>query len=53
MKKVFNSQFGLVLISALLLFAFSTLTSQAQITRHIIGVFSNGLQEQPSGSTLL
>ncbi|MDX6528771.1 MAG: hypothetical protein QOH41_1061 [Blastocatellia bacterium] len=36
MKKVFDSQFGFVLVSALLLLAFSALTSQAQITRGII-----------------
>src|SRR5260370_38401640 len=36
MKKVFASQFGFVLVSALLLFAFSALTSQAQITRGTI-----------------
>jgi len=36
MKKVFDSQFGFVLVSALLLFSFSALTSQAQITRGII-----------------
>ena len=36
MKKVFDFQFGLVLVSALLLLAFSALTSQAQITRGTI-----------------
>jgi hypothetical protein len=36
MKKVFDSQFGFVLVSALLVFAFSALTSQAQITRGTI-----------------
>src|SRR6202521_398895 len=36
MKKVFDSQFGFVLVSALLLFAFSAVTSQAQNTRGII-----------------
>src|SRR5882724_1859264 len=36
MKKGLDFQFGLVLVSALLLCAFSALTSQAQITRGII-----------------
>src|SRR6266853_6856149 len=36
MNKVFASLFGFVLLIALLLFAFSALTSQAQITRGII-----------------
>src|ERR1700674_230420 len=36
MKKVFDFQFGFVLVSALLLFAFSAVTSQAQNTRGII-----------------
>jgi hypothetical protein len=36
MKKVFDSQVGFVLVSTLLLLAFSTLTSQAQITRGTI-----------------
>jgi hypothetical protein len=36
MKKVFDSQFGFVIVSALLVFAFSALTSQAQITRGTI-----------------
>src|ERR1700682_1179049 len=36
MKKAFDFQFGLVLVSALLLYTFSAVTSQAQITRGII-----------------
>ena len=36
MNKVFDSQFGFVLVGALLLLAFSAVTSQAQITRGTI-----------------
>src|SRR6266576_1550508 len=46
MKKVFNTQFGFVLVSALLLLAFSTLTSQAQITR---GIISGTVRDENSG----
>ena len=46
MKKVFDSKFGFVLVSALLLFAFSTLTSQAQITR---GIISGTVRDENGG----